>query len=123
MKTLINYLPEAFLVEMTSDDDESMSPVNGSEANDKPDPTKTKFGTRELRTGDPVLVKNMKFEGHAGTVIEIIGDVAIVALTGGIGKKKFHLSDLEFDSSDEEHNEEKSAMNALNNLRRLAGYQ
>jgi hypothetical protein len=120
-KSLRDYLPESFLVELGEGPSDSISPVNGGNASDNPTPENTKFGTRDLKVGDPVTIKNMKYEGKTGTVDNFTDDKHVVIVDlGKDGRKKFHVSDLQYD--DYANDQEKDFNHALNNLKTLSGY-
>lgn len=121
MKSLKEYLPESFLVELGEGPGDSGSPISGSTASRKPDPVESKYGTRELKIGDPVIVKNMQHEGKHGIVDDFTdnNDYVIVEFKD-LGKMKFNIADLEYD--DYADKEEIDANHELNNLRILSGY-
>lgn len=120
MKSLRSYLPESFLLELGEGPNDSGPVLNGSPGR-KIDPTNSKFGIRELKIGDPVVVKNMKYEGETGLVDDYADNENFVIVDlKKIGKKKFHISDLEY--NDYAGKEEIDADHELNNLRILSGY-
>jgi len=118
----MDYLPESFLIELGEGPNDSISPVNGGEVDDKPNPFNSVDGRRELKAGDPVAVKNMRYEGSTGKIIDTDGQVATVEFDYNAGKHKFNVADLEFNdySNDPDNND---GDHELENLRRLAGYQ
>lgn len=118
----MDYLPESFIVELGEGPNDSISPVNGGEADDKPNPFDTHNGRRALQIGDPVAVKNMRYEGSTGKVINMQDGVATVALDYDAGKHKFNVADLEFNHH-HPHEEKEEGDRDIENLRRLAGYQ
>ena len=124
MKSLKDYLPESFLVELGEGPSDSNSPVNGSTADSHPDPAMSKFGKRELRVGDPVKITgDVEFQGEKGKVDDIgrDGNFIVVDLYDQ-GKKSFQRADVDYDDYGGKDNEEDDYLHALDNFRKLAGY-
>lgn len=123
MKSLKDFLPESFLIELSDGPGDSISPVNGGNSNRNPDPTQTRFGHRELKVGDPVKICNGQFQDEKGKVDDIINDGnSIVVDLVNQGKKSFSVRDVDFDDYGGEDQEEDDYLRSLNNLKQMAGY-
>lgn len=124
MKSLREYLPESFLVELGEGPSDSNSPVNGSTADSHPNPAATQYGNRELKIGDPVKITGTgQWQGSKGVVDDVVddGNVIIVELRDQ-GKKSFQASDVAFDDYRGKDDDEDDYLRALNNYKTLAGY-
>jgi len=123
-KSLRDYLPESFLVELGEGPSDSNSPVSGATADGHPNPAKSEFGKRELKVGDPVKVTgDVQSQGQKGVVdnIEDDGNLIVVDLKHQ-GKKSFKRTDIDFDEYEGKDDEEDSYRRALNNYKKMAGY-
>ena len=124
MKSLKDYLPESFLIELGEGPSDSNSPVNGSTADSHPNPAATQYGHRELKTGDPVKITgDVQFQGEKGVVSDVVGDGNFIVVDlKEQGKKSFQSCDVEYDDYGGEDNEEDDYLHSLNNFKKLAGY-
>lgn len=124
MKSLKDYLPESFLVELGEGPSDSSSPVSGATASNHPDPAATHHGNRELKMGDPVKVTgDVQFQGEKGIVTDVVSDGNFVVVDlKEQGKKSFQSCDVEYDDYGGEDDEEDDYLHSLNNFKKLAGY-
>lgn len=120
MKAFREYLPESFLAELTDGPGDSNSPINGGEADSKPAPAESEYGTRELKVGDPIIVKATQRHGVVNDLTDDEGTVVVDF--GKDGKKNFNMSELEYDDYANDNNEDESYRHELNNFKKLAGY-
>jgi len=128
MKSLKEYLPESFITELSDAPRDSISPVNGSEVSNYPNPANSVGGVRELNIGDPVIVTGkVQHSGETGVITDFDNErkaFVVVQMKDG-GKHSFHSSDVAFndyDEDDELSDEEQNEM-SLDNLRKLSGIQ
>lgn len=139
MKSLKEYLPEAFLAELADPGPaDSISPVNGGMVGNQPDPHEMgiKENAEELNIGDPVKITgNVEFNGTTGEICDFGQNKSFVVVNlYNHGKHSFHSSDVEFndyaDSDEEEARAYDSDPDARNwthestelaNIKRLAG--
>jgi transcription antitermination factor NusG len=121
MKTLKEFLPESFLTELTDANIDSISPINGGDDDNKPDPLETKNGKRELNIGDPVIVNTDALRGKKGVVDNVDGDEITVSIEK-MGNEILNVRDVEYDHYHDPENDKESYEHALNNLKQLAGY-
>lgn len=124
MKSLREYLPESFLVELGEGPSDSNSPVNGSTSDSRPNPAATQHGNRELKIGDPVKITgDGQWQGAKGTVDDVISDGHVIVVEiKDQGKKSFRAIDVAFDDYGGKDEEEDDYLRALNNYKTLAGY-
>jgi hypothetical protein len=124
-KSFRDYLPESFLIELGEGPSDSSSPVSGATADSHPDPVNSKFGKRELKIGDPVKITgDVQFKDNKGKVDDIIDDGnSIIIDLYDQGKQKFQRSDIDFDDYGGEDKDEDDYLHALDNLKKMAGYQ
>jgi|JFJP01.1.fsa_nt_gi hypothetical protein len=133
MKSLKHFLPESFLREFEEEPHDSISPVNGEQGSEQPDPKKIGIdeNAETLNIGDPVIIvgKGIEFEGKTGDIYDFGQDKRFVIVNlYNHGKHSFHSSDVEY--NDYDGDEENSEFNddtaeddrELANLRRLSGY-
>lgn len=109
----------AGLTEGEEEPHDSASPINGSEADGKPNPAMTEDGNRELNIGDPVIIKGkVNFSGTTGEVVDFGKDKYFVVVNlYNHGKHSFQSSDVAYNDYAGSEEEE------LDNMRRLAGYR
>jgi hypothetical protein len=126
VKSLKQYLPESFLVELGEAPAETNSPISGAQVEHQPNPALTKNGMRELNVGDPIKVKSGRTQGAGETgTIEDFGQnkhFIIVKFNSDGSKHSYHESDIEFDDSAEDEDDE-IPDRELHNLRRLSGIE
>jgi hypothetical protein len=115
MKSLIQYLPENYLLELADAPVDSMSPVNGSINNTNP--ALTDHSDKEFAVDMPVLYK-----GHKGTIKSIDGKIVTVSFKNGTITKKVKKSDVKLDEYVDEPDPEESYKRSLANLKKMAGY-
>lgn len=121
MKTLKDFLPESFLVELSDGPMDSGSPISGGEADAKTNPENSKGGKRELRIGDPVIIKSHEFMDNKGIVDDMTDENVIIVDVQDKGKHKFNIQDVEFDPYSDD-NEEADYRRQLENFKKLSGY-
>jgi hypothetical protein len=128
MKSLKQYLPESFLVELSEGPTDSVSPLGGgSDTSATPNANELARTQNELQLDDKVkIVGNVDKRGEKGRITNFDSNKSFVVVQLRNGKDySFHVSDVEYvdpetdhdedDEEDEEHERE------LNNWRELAG--
>lgn len=124
MKSLKEYLPESFLIELEEEPHDSSSPISGKEATSKPNPAESKYGHRELGIGDPVIITGrVEFEGKTGYIVDFGQDNHFVVVNlYNHGRHSFHASNVAYNDYADNEDENADDDRELDNWRKLSGY-
>jgi hypothetical protein len=80
-------------------------------------------GHRAFKEGDPVVIKNMKYEGKTGKIIDLTNDNKIAEVEFKDGSShRFNVADLSYDDYANDQDPEESFKHQLANFKKLAGY-